>query len=238
MISVCIATYNGARYIKQQLESILPQLAPTDEVVLSDDASTDNTLEIVASLNDPRIRVLRHVKTPAKFTIDYATHNFGHALSHAKGDYIFLSDQDDVWMPNKVEKMMVCLQDNDLVMSDCTTTDSDLNVVNTSYYGAERPFRPSILHNLLKPAFLGSCMAFRRTVMDKFLPFPKCGVGHDLWIGLVGLKHYRFKFVDEPLMYYRRHSATVTDGGKANSTSLWFKISYRLYVLHSMLTRL
>ena len=74
-------------------------------------------------------------------------------------------------------------------------------------------------------------MAFRKCVLDQALPFPKYGVGHDLWLGLVGMTLYRFFFINEPLILYRRHNSSVTDGGKVNNTSLWFKIRYRAYVL-------
>ncbi len=238
MISVCIATYNGEKYIREQIESILPQLSLEDEIIISDDNSSDNTLAIIKSIADPHIKILKHKKSPAKFTIDYATHNFENALLQAKGEYIFLSDQDDVWMPNKVAEIMSNLRTCDIVLSDCSTTDTDLNVINHSYYKSERIFHPSLVWNFFKPSFLGSCMAFNRKVLEKSLPFPKYGVGHDLWIGLIGLKHFKFKFVDSPLIYYRRHSETVTDGGKQNKTSLLFKIKYRLYVLKTLLFKL
>lgn len=234
MISVCVATYNGEKYIRQQLNSIRMQLGEDDEIVVSDDMSCDGTVSIIEGMNDSRIRIFKHENKYARFKIDYATHNFENALNHVKGDIVFLSDQDDVWLPNKVEVMMAALRHSDVVMSDCYVTDKDLNVVSSSYYKTNRVFRPSIFYNFLKPSFLGSCMAFRRDVLDKVLPFPKYGVGHDLWIGLVGLRCCRFRFLDEPLIYYRRHQFSVTDGGKDNKTSLWFKIRYRVYVFLSL----
>lgn len=91
MISVCIATYNGEKFIKQQLTSILEQLAPADEIIVSDDNSKDNTRNIIEELNDGRIKIIDGpgMSSPTK--------NFEQALKHAKGDYIFLADQDDVW---------------------------------------------------------------------------------------------------------------------------------------------
>lgn len=121
MITVCIATYNGSRYIRQQLLSILPQLAETDEIVVSDDGSTDDTSEIVRSIGDKRIRIVDnrkgeggkhyhkekdgkhyHKEEGGKNALSNSlTQNFENALRHAKGDYIFLSDQDDVWMETR-----------------------------------------------------------------------------------------------------------------------------------------
>ena len=207
-ISVCIATFNGEKYIGQQLDSICEQLSACDEIIISDDGSTDGTLDVVRD-----------------------SHNFENALMHAEGEIIFLSDQDDVWLPNKVERMVDALKYNDVVMSDCSMTDSSLNIVHKSYFTTERNFKQSIFYNFVKPSFLGSCMAFRKCVLDQALPFPKYGVGHDLWLGLVGMTLYRFFFINEPLILYRRHNSSVTDGGKVNNTSLWFKIRYRTYVL-------
>lgn len=234
MISVCVATYNGAKYIRRQLDSIRVQLADTDEIIVSDDMSSDSTLQEIRNIGDERIKIYSHAKEHAKFVIDYATRNFENALSHAKGDIIFLSDQDDVWLPDKVDVMLEALKNSDMVMSDCCTTDQDLHIISNSYYGTERSFKPSIIYNFAKPSFLGSCMAFRRNILDLALPFPRYGVGHDLWLGLIGIKYYKFSFINKPLILYRRHKSTVTDGGKANNTSLMFKIKYRMYVLFAL----
>mgnify|MGYP000805956340 FL=1 len=154
MITVCIATYNGSRYIRQQLLSILPQLAETDEIVVSDDGSTDDTSEIVRSIGDKRIRIVDnrkgeggkhyhkeedgkhcHKEEGGKNTLSNSlTRNFENALRHANGDYIFLSDQDDVWMENKVAVCMEVLRSHHCVVSDAIVTDKDLNTTNDSFY--------------------------------------------------------------------------------------------------------
>ena len=103
MISVCMATYNGEKYIELQLRSILPQLSEDDEVIVSDDASTDQTLDVVRRLNDNRIKIVHHE------TDHGYTRNFENALKYAKGDYIFLSDQDDEWLPEKVQVTLQAL---------------------------------------------------------------------------------------------------------------------------------
>jgi glycosyltransferase involved in cell wall biosynthesis len=95
-ISVCMATHNGARFIRRQLETILTQLAPGDEVVISDDSSTDGTLEIIDSFDDPRIRLF------TGNTFFGPIFNFENALRKAMGEIIVLADQDDIWLDGKV----------------------------------------------------------------------------------------------------------------------------------------
>ncbi len=234
MISVCIATYNGEKYIKEQLSSILSQLSDQDEIIISDDQSADQTLQEIRSINDPRIHIYTHKKDfKALFSIDNCIHNFVNAMKQAKGDIIFLSDQDDVWLPDKVKTMTLALQHSDLVMSDCSITDEKLNIKTTSYTDC-RPFKTSILSNFIKSSYLGSCMAFRRAVFERALPFPKHGVGHDLWLGMVARRWFNVSYVAKPLMLYRRHEETITYCGMKNRTSLLFKIAYRLFILKAL----
>lgn len=99
-ITVCLASYNGQNFIKEQIESILSQLSAIDELIVSDDISSDSTLDIVNSFKDDRIKILSGIKFASPIR------NFENALKYATGDVIFLSDQDDVWLPNKVRVMI------------------------------------------------------------------------------------------------------------------------------------
>ena len=101
-IVVLMSTYNGEKYIKEQVDSILSQLSDSDELIISDDLSTDKTLDILSSYNDKRIKVINHQPHKGLPPHVYATLNFENALKNAKGDYIFLSDQDDVWLEDKL----------------------------------------------------------------------------------------------------------------------------------------
>ena len=103
MVSVCMATKNGAKFIREQLDSILAQLDPSDEIIISDDASTDETISLIESYNDNRIRLLKN-----KLSVGISR-NFEISLNVSKGEFIFLADQDDVWAPNKVEVMKMNL---------------------------------------------------------------------------------------------------------------------------------
>ena len=117
MISVCLATFNGEKYIYQQLSSILSQLSDIDEIIVSDDGSADKTIEIVKSIKDKRIKLFHN---PYRQGI---IHNVENALRESKGNIIFLSDQDDVWLNNKISVCLQHLQCADLVISDCYVTD-------------------------------------------------------------------------------------------------------------------
>lgn len=113
-----MATYNGGKYIREQMDSILAQEFKENpdaemEVIVSDDGSTDDTLRIVEAYCDPRIRIVHHTEHHLYHWFNASravTANFENAIRHAKGDYIFLSDQDDVWYPWKVDKQLTCLR--------------------------------------------------------------------------------------------------------------------------------
>ncbi|MCR5849114.1 MAG: glycosyltransferase [Bacteroidaceae bacterium] len=237
MISVCIATYNGEKYLRQQLDSILAQMGKDDEIVISDDCSTDGTLELIeSSYHDKRIRVVHHDPTSIKttFPLDKPTHNFENALMHAKGDIIFLADQDDVWLPGKVNKMLHVLETADMAMHDCIIADTELKQLAPSYFDIVK-VTTNVWRNVVKCTMLGCCMAMRRSVVERALPFPKTKVGHDLWLGMVAGSKFRFTLVREPLLMYRKHGTSMTTAGGESKYGLWFKINYRLTILRQLI---
>ena len=235
MISVCIATYNGEKYIKEQLDSILCQLSEEDEIIISDDNSKDKTIDIIKSYKDDRIKLFPHEKDMSLCKKDhpsfyFATKNFENALSHAKGDYIFLSDQDDIWLPNKVERTLAVLRDNYAMMSNCQIID-DIGNVTLSKFREVKPFADNFIGNLIKMSFVGCCMAFRKEVVEKALPFPKDLFAHDFWLGCIATKYYNIVYLDEVLHSYRQHSNNVSPGSSKSKNSIFFKIKYRLRLL-------
>lgn len=232
MISVCMATYNGEKYIAAQLESILPQLSPEDEVIISDDSSTDGTLRAVIALNDARIVVVPHQKFKSPIF------NFENALRHAKGDFIFLSDQDDLWLPGRVAKMMNALQNNDLVVSDCKVVDDNLKVVQNSYFKMVNA-QPGFIRNFVRTSpYIGCCMAFNQKVRNVALPFPRQIPMHDFWIAMLSEAKFRIQFVDEPLLLYRRHATNASATAAKSKNSFVRKISFRINTFLPLLTRL
>lgn len=238
MISVCMATYNGQKYIHEQLASILPQLGDDDEVIISDDGSTDGTLDIIAAFDDRRITILHHKPFQgAKYAIDRPTHNFENALRQAKGEYIFLSDQDDVWLPSKVAKMMTMMKDYDLIISDAILVDKDLHTLHHSNFECLHATRRGVIRNIIRCTNQGCCMSFHRRVLECALPFPPIGVGHDVWLGLVADMFFRALLLRVPLVLYRRTNNNVTPYVGKNQHSLWFKISYRRYIIAAVIKK-
>lgn len=232
MISVCMATYNGERFICEQVVSILSQLHSGDELVVSDDGSTDHTLDLLKAYNDPRIRLLQGPQRGL-------TYNFENAIAHARGDYLFLSDQDDVWKPNKVERMVEAMDrlNVDLVVSDATITDANLQPTGHTLQG-DTPPHTGFLHTIYHTTYVGCCTAFRSTILKRLLPFPPRIVMHDYWIGQVADYFFKTAFIPDSLMYYRRHDAnasTLTTG--KSPLSLRQKLAYRYWIVYYLLKR-
>jgi glycosyltransferase involved in cell wall biosynthesis len=238
MISVCMATYNGANFIKEQLDSILCQLSYNDEVIISDDGSTDETVNIILALKDKRIKILHHkhgnINVVSSISHYYATMNFENALIESKGDFVFLSDQDDIWYPQKTKTLVAELNNYDLVMSSYKTMDSKGELLD---YKSRKHVSNSILRNLIYHPFVGCCMAFRKEVLRYALPFPKKLVMHDNWIGLIASLKGRIKYIDEPLILYRRHGNNIVQTLGVSPNSIIFKITYRLYLFLFLVVR-
>ena len=228
MISVCVATYNGEKFIREQIDSILCQLSSDDEIIVSDDGSTDGTIVIINCIGDKRIRI---IEGPRKHS---PTFNFENALKEAKGDYIFLADQDDVWKTNKVEVCMKWLQKYDCVVSDAEVTDSNLNPLYPSLYAIMQVRQGHIYNTVWKNGYTGCCMAFRRNILEASLPFPKDIPMHDIWIGNVAAYKYNMKFIPDKLIMFRRHNETISCNGKGSKYSIWQQMKFRWSIIKNI----
>jgi len=229
-ISVCMATYNGEKYIKEQLVSILSQLKDKDEVIVSDDNSSDGTLAVVKAFNDERIQIYLNTKENGY------TRNFENALEKSTGEIIFLADQDDVWLEHKVKVTLKSLEKNNFVVSNCKIVDAELNVLNASHFEL-RSVKAGFVHNLLLTRYVGACMAFKREVLEKSLPFPLNAKlsAHDYWICLVSELYFEVGLIAEPLILYRRHGDNASNGGEKSKNSLLYKLKVRAYTLFNLL---
>lgn len=232
MISVCMASYNGDKFIREQITSILMQLSDDDELIISDDGSIDDTIKIIESFNDSRIKLLHHEKTKTPYNkkslgFYYATENFENALKQAKGDYIFLADQDDIWLSQKVFCFMEAMKKADIVMSNFNTIDENGTLLQENVY-KKSPMKKSIVGNVIKSKFLGCCMAFNRNVLNYVLPFPEGLLAHDWWIGTLGCKKFNFSYINTPLFLYRRSRYNVSSSTEKSNNSFFYKLKFRL----------
>ena len=229
-ISVCMATHNGASFIKEQIDSILVQLKESDELIISDDGSSDNTLQIINAFKDARIHLLEAKKfnNPAS--------NFEYALGHCKNEIIFLSDQDDVWRNDKIKVMQEALQDCDLVICDCSIVDEHLKTIKPSFFDLNKT-KKGLVGNFYRSSFVGCCMAFHKKILMKALPFPH-GIGaHDQWIGLIAQKHFKVKFIPHILVDHRRHSKNHSTTGGRSKNSFGKKVISRFKLAKVLLQR-
>lgn len=233
MISICLATYNGEKYILEQLNSILPYLDKYDEVLISDDNSTDRTVSIIKNLNDPRIIL---------FFNDFrnSTLNFEFLIRKANGDKIFLCDQDDIWLPDKISKITQILDNNyyDLVLTDCDIINNKNEVIKDSFFISNNS-KKGFINNLIKNSYMGCCMAFNRNIIPYILPFPNnisnYKVVHDYWIGMSCEFFFNIYFLDEVLIHHRKHNknASNTSSGISN-LNLTKRIILRYLLLYSI----
>lgn len=222
MISVALCTYNGSLYLKEQLDSIASQTRRPEELVIRDDVSTDDTLKIAErfAVDAPfQVHIHRNNENVG------STKNFEAAVAACSGDVIALSDQDDVWLPQKLERMEAEFAADPgvgLVFSDALLTDDKMSPLGTRLWrGTFRPWDQREFAAGRAAAVLlqynvvtGATMAFRSGLKPAILPIPTLtDFIHDAWIGLVAAMSSRVKLINDPLVKYRQHSGQQLGAG-------------------------
>jgi glycosyltransferase involved in cell wall biosynthesis len=216
-----MCTYNGEAYVGDQLLSIAKQIYPPDELIICDDGSTDNTLQVLDQFSKEApfpVRVHRNEQRLGP------TRNFEKAISLCKGDFVFLSDQDDVWMPQKVDKLRQALMNNPdagYVFSDALIVDEILRPMGYTMWqsikftrGQRRQFEQGKqLEVLLKRNVVtGATIAFRAGLKSVVLPIPDESI-HDEWIALLASSLGMYGvLIEEPLIQYRQHPQQMIGG--------------------------
>lgn len=214
-VSVAIATFNGAEHLGEQLDSILAQSVPVDEIVLADDGSTDGSVELVRSR-------LRTVGGPELVVVDGTpprsiAGNFSRALGRARHDVVLLSDQDDRWRPDRVARTLEAFATNPDALAlhgDARLVDSEGYDIGGLFEALEVPpaTRADIQagrgfpHLLRRNIATGATMAVRRELVEIALPVPPAWI-HDEWLALVAAAVGRLTLIDAPLIEYRQHGA-------------------------------
>lgn len=232
MRSVVLATCEGERFVLAQLESIVSQLSAEDEVIVSDDSSTDGTVAVLRKIYDPRIHVIANTNR-----VGYVA-NFERALARARGEVVFFSDQDDIWLPGKVLELDSALSRADCVASDAIVVDEELKVLHDSFFRLRGADRFDDLSIFRKPKIVGATLACHRAYLQTLLPFPK-GVPHDFWITVNAAFDGKLEVLSIPLILYRRHSGalSVTATGKKRGMGT-IAVERMRIAIHMLLRRL
>jgi glycosyltransferase involved in cell wall biosynthesis len=206
LVSIAMTVCNGERFLREQLESLAKQTQLPDELIVFDDQSTDRSMEIVLQFSresDFTVKIFKNSKR------DGFIQNFSNAIKECSGDIIFLCDQDDYWLPQKIELIVTQFLGSApplLVTHDAELTDSSLcrSGITISGQLAAAGFPATHLHH-------GCCMAFRREIKSFILPIPDGESGHDTWTHRFALALKSTMYVDEVLVLYRRHNSTTSN---------------------------
>lgn len=219
-ISVAMATYNGERFIKEQIDSILRQTVKPTEIVVCDDCSTDNTWDILQQYanRDFRIHVYRNDQNLGFIK------NFEKAISLCSGEYIALSDQDDIWMDNHIELLLNGIGDKVLCCGNALLVDENGKSLDLSYKEMELldslpddDFQKLKSMLFFRSPYQGASMLFKRELTKCALPFPQGVSYHDRWLAMVACVSGGISYLDSIVLYYRRTNDNVTEYKKNRS---------------------
>lgn len=212
-VSVAMATYNGAAHVREQVDSVLAQLGPGDELVIVDDASTDDTVATLAAVDDPRVRLVE--STPNRGYV----RTFERAIGETTGEVVLLADQDDVWLPGRVEAMVEALRTHQVVATNLTTLGGPdtlrgpFGQEDWKLQPADDGRRAANLAGIvagLRP-YYGCAMGVRRDALSVVLPFPAHLVeSHDLWLAMYGNLAGSLAHLDRRTIARRIHDDQAT----------------------------
>ena len=244
-IEILLGTHNGAKFLNYQIESILSQSYTNWKLLVHDDNSTDRTVDILrhyASLYPNKI-----IFIDDNLSFGNASKNFAFLLENATADYIMFCDQDDIWLPNKIELTLKKMQEIEktyintpiLVHTDLKVVDQNLAILSDSYWSYQGidPKYDTLNRLLIQNIITGCTMMINRQLAQMALPIPKDVIMHDWWIGLVASAFGKIVYIDKPLIFYRQHANNDT-GAKRYSwqyiiSKLIAKPSFDKYIQQS-----
>lgn len=227
-VSVAVITYNGEKFIEEQLNSILNQTVKPNEIIISDDGSTDGTLSIIQDIIDKHTDIETRILLLTDNPFHGIGSNYSWAVQHTTGDIIFSSGQDDVWAKDKIEKVL-CVYNS---YNDAKVVITDAVLIDDQGNNLSERFAPRFIdslevnqHEVLKvdrskyieyaestPLIPGPVVSFTRSLMDVLFPFPS-NDAEDQWIETIGLLENGLYFICEKTTYYRIHSSTTQSAG-------------------------
>jgi glycosyltransferase involved in cell wall biosynthesis len=223
-ISIVMATYNGANYIEEQLNSIAAQTYQNFELIIQDDNSSDNTVEIIKKFSN---------KLSIKLAINHENlgyiKNFETTLKKAKGDFVALCDQDDIWVENKLEKLLENIGDNSLIYANSMLVDSEGKSLNKSL---SDKLNNNFIHSHSPLNFLyDNCVSahavlFKSELLSTLFPFPK-NLYFDAWIAANAAAQGGVRYLPENLVLYRQHANNTLSKNEKKQPSLIKKVSIK-----------
>ena len=207
LVSVVLCTYNGERFLKDQLDSLVGQSYTPVEIIVVDDCSTDGSFGILSAYREkyPQIRLYQNHQN-----IGYVR-NFERAIGLCQGEYIALCDQDDVWDLGKIRELLSQIKSNVLIYHDSQFIDAEGHGLNkklsdvVNLYAGDKPEAFVFFNSISSHAVM-----FKRELIAHLLPFPPSGF-HDAWIGYVACNLGDISFVNRCLVQYRQHQNSATD---------------------------
>lgn len=231
-IDVLLATYQGAAFLEEQLNSIFGQTTLPSQIIIRDDSSTDDTLKILLKFKELYPHLITLLPSQRRLGVKG---NFSELMQHSSAEYIFFSDQDDIWNPNKIEMTLERMKKMErqygkstplLVHTDLIVVGSDLKLIHPSFWkftglnpkGAE-------LNRLLAQNMITGCtMVINRALLEQALPIPNEAMMHDWWVGLVAAAFGYIDFISLPTLQYRQHLSN--DVGAKNYGLSRYILSY------------
>lgn len=238
MIAVLLSTYNGGLYLSEQLDSIINQTCQDYVIYIRDDGSTDNTIDIIKSYCQKYPQKVVCVDDPQKHR--GANYSFLWLLGTIKSDYYMFCDQDDIWLPNKIEISYLTIKKVEdesgnipiLVHTDMKVVDENLNIISESLY-KEMKIKPQIVDNSFN--FMGVCscgpgcsMIFNNYAKDVSLQHENLNdvPMHDWWVAINTVKNGIIRFIAEPTMLYRQHHSNTVGASNVNSAFMLGKVAH------------
>lgn len=233
-ISVCMASYNGSLFIEEQIHSILDQLLPSDELIVIDDGSRDDTVSIVRAIDDDRIRILLNSTNEGHVAA------FERSIREARGDVVFLADQDDVWLPGRVELLREALREKPYAASNWTVLGEESiseDQPRLSENDTATPWRNVVRLYLGAIPYFGCTMAFRREAISSILPFPPLTEAHDHWIALMGNLDGGIKHVGQSTVARRLHENNLTSSRRSLGPVFRTRVKLTVLLVTALLRR-
>lgn len=223
-VEILLATYNGEKFLPEQLESILNQTHKNIKVIICDDGSTDNTNKIIEEYIKKHKNIFRRIEKSSE-EIRGAKESFGALIRSSTENYAMFCDQDDVWLPNKIEATLARMKHEEkksgnetpiLIHTDLLVVDEKLSIINHSFFKSQKieNNNQTIASAIIKNNVTGCTAMINKALINMIGKIPSAAIMHDWWLLLLGLTFGKILLVNEPLIKYRQHGKNTLGAKK------------------------